>query len=130
MRYLADAHALIWAVQESPRLSTTAREVLSTLGNEIFISAASGWEIATKFRLGKLPNTEVELLVYNFPGSLRRLGFRELPVTLDHSVRAGLLPGAHRDPFDRLLIAQAQAENLILVSNERAFDAYGVNRVW
>ncbi len=98
--------------------------------NQIFISAASGWEIATKFRLGKLRTTGVDQLIADFPGSLRRLGFHELPVTLDHSVRAGLLPGTHRDPFDRLLIAQAQAENLILVSNERVFDNYGVNRVW
>ena len=103
---------------------------MGALGSKIFISAASAWEITTKYRLRKLTGSGLDDLVADFPGSLRRLGFHELPITLDHSVRAGLLPGEHRDPFDRVLIAQAQAENLIIVSNERAFDRYGVNRMW
>jgi PIN domain nuclease of toxin-antitoxin system len=68
--------------------------------------------------------------VNRFDESLLELGFRDLPITINHAQRAGLLPGSHKDPFDRLLIAQAQAENLVLISNEQAFDGYGVHRLW
>jgi PIN domain nuclease of toxin-antitoxin system len=92
------------------------------------VSAASAWEIAIKVRLGKLPSAED--LLSDFQGQLEREGFQPLPVTVGHGIRGGLLPGPHKDPFDRMLIAQAQAEHLPIVSNEKAFDAYGVRRLW
>lgn len=97
-------------------------------GNDIYVSAASAWEIATKFRIGKLP--QAEPFVYTLEESLRKLRFKELAVTVGHAQRAGLLTGEHKDPFDRLLIAQSQAENLLLVSNEKLFDSFGVQRLW
>lgn len=92
------------------------------------VSAASAWEIATKQRLGKLDG--VEALSEDLAGWFRQEGFLHLPITLDHARRAGGLPGPLRDPFDRMLIAQALLEDLVLVSNETPFDAYGVNRLW
>ena len=92
------------------------------------VSAASAWEITTKHRLGKLP--EAEALALNSIGAIASQDFEGLPITVDDAARAGALPGPHRDPFDRLLIAQAQARNLVLISNESLFDRYGVRRLW
>ncbi|WP_158749204.1 type II toxin-antitoxin system VapC family toxin [Acidobacterium sp. S8] len=128
MNLLLDTHALLWTVTGDPKLSRRADSALHDEDSDIYVSAASAWEIATKFRLGKLP--EGEILIEDFDQSLNRLGFIGLPISIDHAQRAGLLPGSHKDPFDRLLIAQAQAENLVLVSNERVFDGYGVRRLW
>jgi PIN domain nuclease of toxin-antitoxin system len=128
MRALLDTHALLWADLEPDKLSRRARSLLQSFSNEILVSAASAWEIATKVRLGKLQHAA--RLAAELPERLNQLGFRPLPVTIEHAQRAGLLPGPHRDPFDRMLIAQAQAENLPLVSNERLFDAYGIRRIW
>jgi PIN domain nuclease of toxin-antitoxin system len=128
VRFLLDTHALIWWVLDSESLGKHARKALSELGNEIFVSPATVWEIATKFRLGKLP--QAGPFVNRFDESLVELGFLDLPITIDHAQRAGLLPGNHKDPFDRLLISQAQAENLVLISNEQVFDNYGIRRLW
>jgi len=128
MRVLIDTHVFLWAISGDKRLSREALGVLSSFENEIFVSAASAWEIATKYRLGKLPTAAV--LAGSVRGVVEQLGFRALPISLGHAERAGALPGEHRDPFDRMLIAQSQAENLPLVSNERLFDAYGIRRIW
>ena len=128
MRVLVDTHALLWAVTGDRRLSKRAHSVLTSFANEVFVSAASAWEITTKHRLGKLPSAEG--LVADFARIVERLGFRPLPISLAHAERAGNLPGPHRDPFDRMLVAQAQSENLPLVSNERIFDIYGIKRIW
>ena len=96
--------------------------------NTVLVSAASAWEVATKVRLGKLAGAAG--LAADFASYIEREGFEPLPISMDHAARAGLLAGAHKDPFDRMLIAQAQAENLALVSNEDVFDAYGVRRLW
>lgn len=92
------------------------------------VSAASAWEIATKVRLGRLPGAEE--LTADFRGFVLREGFAELDITLEHAVRAGLLPGPHKDPFDRMLIAQAQAYDLPIITNDRAFRDYGVRCIW
>jgi PIN domain nuclease of toxin-antitoxin system len=92
------------------------------------VSAASAWEIAIKVRLEKLP-TAVDLAA-DFPGQIEREGFHLLPISAEHGIRAGLLPGPHKDPFDRMLIAQAQAENIPIISNETAFEIYAVRRLW
>lgn len=96
--------------------------------NSILVSAASAWEIATKVRLGKLPTAAD--LAEDFAGHLQREGFQMLDISCEHAIRAGLLPGPHKDPFDRMLIAQAQAENIPILSNEVLFDTYGVRRLW
>ena len=92
------------------------------------MSAATAWEIATKVRIGKLPGAVY--LAENLLECLRGQGFSELPVTLSDGLRAGNMPGDHRDPFDRMLIAQALARDIPLISNETAFDAFGVRRIW
>ena len=89
---------------------------------------AAAWEIATKHRLGKLPGAEA--LARDVAGTIANQGFEELTITVDDAVRAGTLPGPHRDPFDRILIAQALSRNLVLVSIETLFDQYGVRRLW
>jgi len=89
---------------------------------------ASAWEITTKARLGKLPGARE--VATDVVGCLRAQLFTPLDITMGHAQRAGSLPGAHRDPFDRMLIAQAQAENLPLVSNDEVFDGFGVVRIW
>ena len=128
MRVLLDTHALLWWATNDPRLSKQARAVLSSLGTDVFVSAASAWEVTTKVRLGKLP--EAEAFAAEFSARIRQLGFKELPIQVEHGQRAGLLPGDHKDPFDRMLVAQAQAENMPIVSNERVFDVWGVRRIW
>lgn len=128
MRLLLDTHTLLWSFNAAPSLSSRARRLIEDGGNEILVSAASAWEIATKVRLGKLPTGEE--LIADFEGYLAQLGCDALPISLEHALRAGRLPGEHRDPFDRMLIAQAQTEDLPIVSNDRIFDAYGVRRIW
>ncbi len=128
MRLLIDTHALLWWLSDDPALPASARKHLARAANTILVSAASAWEIATKFRIGKLPDA-ADLLA-DFSGYLTRERFEPLPISTDHAVRAGLLPGPHRDPFDRMLIAQAQGEDLAILSNDSAFDAYGVRRLW
>jgi PIN domain nuclease of toxin-antitoxin system len=128
MRFLLDTHTLLWCFNDSRSLSPRARKLVEDGSNELLVSAASGWEIATKVRLGKLPTGEE--LVADLDHYLAQLGCEALPISLDHAVRAGLLLGEHRDPFDRMLIAQAQMENLKIISNDQIFDAYRVPRVW
>jgi PIN domain nuclease of toxin-antitoxin system len=128
VRVLLDTHALLWWTQDDRRLSRKARSALASFDTEVYVSAASAWEIATKVRIGKLPGAEA--FAADFPARLKALSFRELPITIEHGQRAGLLPGAHKDPFDRMLIAQAQAENLPIISNEELFDEYLVRRIW
>jgi PIN domain nuclease of toxin-antitoxin system len=125
---LLDTHALIWWILDDPKLGKRARNALIDLDNTVYVSAASGWEIATKYRFGNLP--EADCFTHSLGESVAKQGFKELSVTLNHGQRAGLLTGEHRDPFDRILIAQAQAENLLLVSNEKLFDGFGIQRVW
>ena len=128
MRFLLDTHTLLWSFAGSRSLSPLARRLIEDGGNEILVSAASAWEIATKVRLGKLPTGEE--LVDDFDGYLSQLGCAALPISLDHALRAGALGREHRDPFDRMLIAEAQMENLKIISNDRIFDAYHVERIW
>ena len=128
MRLLLDTHALIWALAGSRKLSHSAREAIASLDNEILVSAASAMEVATKVRLGKLP--EAEGLARDFAAALAAADYVGLPISVAHAAHAGRLAIAHKDPFDRLLIAQAQIEQVPLVSNEALFDAFGVERLW
>ncbi len=128
MPVLIDTHVLLWADAEPGRLSARARSLVESFSTEVFVSAASAWEIATKVRIGKLP--QAAAFSAEMARRVEMLGFSPLPVTLEHALRAGQLPETHKDPFDRMLIAQAQAENLALISNERVFDGYGIRRIW
>ena len=128
MRLLIDTHTLLWWLADDRALPASARKHLARAGNTVFVSSVSAWEIAAKFRLGKLEDAGD--LLSDFAGYLARERFESLPVSLDHAIRAGLLPGPHKDPFDRMLIAQAQAEDLPIVSNDAAFDSYHVRRLW
>lgn len=128
MEVLLDTHALLWWLTDDHALTKAARRVIAETKNTILISAVSAWEIATNVRLGKLPTASG--LLADFAGQLKREGFESLAISISHAVRAGLLPGLHKDPFDRMLIAQAQEENIPIVSNEALFDSYGVRRIW
>ncbi len=128
MQLLLDTHALLWWLSGDASLSRAARTAIGHEDNDIWISAASIWEIATKHRLGKLPG--IDAVAGDLPSAIADQGFRGLAISLRHAQVAGALPGPHRDPFDRMLIAQAMVESFRLVSNERAFNAYGVQRLW
>lgn len=128
MRLLLDTHTLLWWLDGDRRLSPQARLALADEANTVLVSAASAWEIATKVRIGKLPGA-IDVAA-DVAGVVRGQGFEELEMTIVHAQRAGGLPGAHRDPFDRMLIAQAHLENLPLVSDDAVFDEYGVTRFW
>ena len=128
MRLLLDTHALLWWLADDLALSLAARRLIGHANNDVLVSAVSAWEIATKVRLGKLCGAED--LAEDFAGFLARERFEELTISAEHGIRAGLLPGPHKDPFDRMLVAQSQAENLPIVSNDAVFDAYNVRRLW
>jgi PIN domain nuclease of toxin-antitoxin system len=128
VRLLLDTHALLWWLAGDQQLSGQAQQAISDLGNDVLVSAASAWEIATKVRIGKLPQHAG--VAEDLPTHLAREGFTPLNISVEHALRSGLLPAHHKDPFDRMLIAQAQAEDLQLVSNEELFDLYGVTRLW
>jgi len=113
---------------ENPSLPESIRRLMVDKRNTVVVSAASAWEMATKVRLGRL--SAASDITRNFEEYLTQSGFESLPVSAAHGIRAGLLPGPQRDPFDRMLIAQAQAENLTIVSNEMSFDSYGIRRAW
>ncbi len=128
MRLLLDTHALIWWLAGDEALSRRAREAIEDQANSIAVSAASAMEIATKFRIGKLP--DAALLAQDFKTIIADQGFWELPITIHHALLAGEMNIAHKDPFDRLLIAQAQSEDMALISNEALFDGFAVRRLW
>lgn len=128
MQALLDTHALLWWLSDDPVLTRSARKIIAETNNELIVSAVSAWEIATKVRLGKLP-TAADLAA-DFSTLIEREGFRLLAISAQHAIRAGLLPGPHKDPFDRMLIAQSQAENIPIISNENLFESYGVRRLW
>lgn len=128
MRLLLDTHVLLWWLSDDAQLSSSARKMIARASNTVMVSAASAWEISTKLRLGKLPDAAD--LVADFGGYLVRERFESLSISTEHALQAGLLPGPHKDPFDRMLIAQAQAENVPIVSADVAFDSYKVRRIW
>ena len=128
MTLLIDTQCWLWWLTEPGRLRAPALSLLNDGATRILLSAASSWEIAIKYRIGKLDG--VQELVSDIPGAIASQGFEELPITVDDAARAGLLPGRHRDPFDRMLVAQALSRNLPLVSIETVFDDYSVRRIW
>ena len=125
---LLDTHALLWALMEPEKLSDRALETLQNPTVRLFVSSASAWELSIKHALGKLGDAEVVL--EDFAGHLERLQADVLPITLPHALAVGALPHHHRDPFDRMLIAQARLEGLSLISNDAVFAHYDAPVIW
>jgi len=126
-RILLDTHALIWWLEGGAKLSPAARLAIANPESTVLVSAASAWEIAIKQQAGKFRMPE---LVKDFQGRLQQEGFVELPISIEHAVKAGTLPGSHKDPFDRVLIAQAQVENAAMVTRDSLFRKYAVQCIW
>jgi PIN domain nuclease of toxin-antitoxin system len=128
MRLLLDTHTLLWVMLGDRKLSRKAKGEIEDVSNEAFVSVVCVWEIATKVRIGKMP--EPGNLLQDPYAALAVLGFRDLPLTLRHARLGGLLPHSHKDPFDRMLAAQALLENLTIVSADRVFDDFAASRIW
>lgn len=125
---LLDTHALIWAANEPEKLPPSVKSAIENAENRIWVSAVSAIEIAIKFRIGKLEGADE--LAERFEEIIAGFGFRPLSISVSHARLAGILPIPHRDPFDRILIAQSQIEQYSLASNEKLFDRFGVVRFW
>jgi PIN domain nuclease of toxin-antitoxin system len=125
VKLLLDTHALLWWLSDDPRLSYRAEASISNPENQVFVSACTGYEVAYKQKLGKLPS---------FPESLQRLllrgGFQFLPISIQHALAAGELRGPHRDPWDRMMMAQALAEHCHMITADGVFSDYGVPVIW
>ena len=128
MKLLLDSHTLIWAADDPAKLTAVAQGLLQDPAHDRLLSVATLWEIAIKFSLGRLPLS----MPYRqwMDQAMADLGLVVLPITLDHAERQASLPWHHRDPFDRLLVAQAQVEGVPLVSADPALDAYEISRLW
>ena len=127
MNLLIGTHVLLWWWTDSTKLSRVATDAILDSRNRSYVSAAVAWELAIKVNLRKLKAREV---VSSLPQLLLQEGFKRLAISTDQALRAGLLPLLHKDPFDRMLIAQAQALNFPVVSADAVYDRYGVTRIW
>ena len=128
MRFLLDTSIVLWSVAEEYKLNSRAAELLSSKAAELYLSSATVWEIAIKYALGTLQlHTEPKNLI---PEVVRGMGMRKLDITLDHAIEAGRLPRHHRDPFDRMLIAQARVEKMMVLTADRVFQKYGVEMMF
>jgi len=127
-KLLLDTHTFIWWVENAPQLSLNARKILENIDNKCFFSLASSWEMAIKSSIGKLKLT---LPIKNYvPEHLAANDFKQLSISFRHVARVESLKWHHRDPFDRLIAAQAIEEKMILVSADSIFDLYNVKRIW
>jgi PIN domain nuclease of toxin-antitoxin system len=128
MRLLLDSHVLVWWLAGDEAVSMAARTAIGDPANEVFVSAASSWQIATRHRLGQMP--QAAFLAGDAAAIIAEQGFTELPISLRHAQIAGSLPPLNPDPFLRALVAQAIVSDLVIVSDQAAFDTYGVTRLW
>ena len=128
MRVLLDTNVFLWSNEDPDRLSSTARELVEDSTNYVFLSAVSAWEIAIKYEKGslKLPEPAHQFVI----DRVFRLRLQPLNIELPHALRAGSLPPIHRDPFDRLLVAQSQLEGLPILTSDARIAAYGVEVIW
>jgi len=129
MRVLLDTHAFLWWITDDPRLSANARQIISNGTNELFLSAASAWEIAIKAGLGRLRFKENNLERF-IAGQLTLNTINSLSININHALRVNILDPHHRDPFDRLLVAQAQLEVLPILTSDPLFKLYSVTVLW
>jgi PIN domain nuclease of toxin-antitoxin system len=126
MKFLLDTSVLLWSVAERAKLSSRAVRILSLAGSNLYLSAASVWEISIKYAIGRLPlHVEPEFFVSE---AQRKMGMRPLDIDYLHAVEAGRLPRHHGDPFDRMLIAQARTERMVLLTADRVFQNYDVEQ--
>lgn len=128
MKVLLDTHTLLWATLSPASLSPQASAIIADEGNVILVSAASAWEIATKVRLGRLPGAET--LEREFLDVMDDAGYTLLPINVESALRAGRLTGEHRDPFDRMIAAQALASDIPILSTDSKLDSFGIRRIW
>lgn len=128
MNALLDTHALIWAGSDRKKLGADALNAISASGNILLVSAASAWEIATKVRIGKMP--EALALERDFIPIITAAGYLQLPINVEHALSAGRMRELHKDPFDRMIAAQALSFNIPVISNDVALDTFGVQRIW
>jgi PIN domain nuclease of toxin-antitoxin system len=128
MKLLLDAHTFLWWITDDQKLSGRAREIISDGSNELFLSAATGWEIAIKVQIGrlKLPEEPIRFILEQ----MRINAIQSLPIQMNHALHVSTLPQHHRDPFDRLLIAQAQLEGLPVLSSDHQLANYQVEVIW
>jgi PIN domain nuclease of toxin-antitoxin system len=119
INYLIDTHVLLWWLFNDSKLTDECREIIKNPDRHIFVSSVSAWEIATKYRIGKLP--EAKQIVEEYPQILQQAKFIELSIASAHALRAGSLPISHRDPFDRMIMAQAELENFPVITYDAAF---------
>ena len=119
INYLLDTHVLLWWIFDDPKLCAESRAIIKNPEHQIFVSSASAWEIATKYRIGKMP--EAKTLMENYPAILQQMGFQSLSMTTAHALKAGSLDINHRDPFDRMLMAQAELEAMPIITYDREF---------
>jgi PIN domain nuclease of toxin-antitoxin system len=125
---LIDTHVLLWWWGVPKRLSPRAKALLRDQANRVLVSAASAWEISTKYRVGRLPGAQA--IIDTWSERLAEDGFEELAIRSKHALRAGTLPGPHRDPFDRMLVAQSLLESVPVLSSDRALSRLGADRIW
>jgi PIN domain nuclease of toxin-antitoxin system len=118
-KYLIDTHVLLWWIFDDPKLDQNIREIIQNPSNKIIVSSASAWEIATKYRIGKLP--EAKELLENYDQIIQKARFSQLSITTAHALRAGSLPIKHRDPFDRMIMAQSEFEKITVITYDPAF---------
>jgi len=123
-RLLLDTNVFIWWLQNNNHLGNKARKLIGDPNNEVYVSAVTGWEISIKRNIGKLKAPE------NLDEMVEEAGFHHLPITFFHGEQAGQLPPHHRDPFDRMLIAQAQAEGLAIITSDQSFATYGIKTIY
>ena len=128
MRFLLDTHSFLWWLFDDDRLSPEARSIIAEPSHQLYVSSASAWEIATKYRLGRLDSATE--LVQDISDWVARARMLELPVTIAHAQQAGLWTAPHRDPFDRMLAAQCALESVPLISRDPAFAQFGIPVVW
>ena len=128
MRILLDTHAFLWWISDAQQLSQKARQIIGNGENTLFLSAASGWEIAIKTRLGKLKlPTDITSFILE---QLSVNAITPLPVQMKHALHVSSLPDFHRDPFDRMIVAQAQVEDLLVLTADPQFAGYNVQTIW
>ena len=125
MKLLLDTHAFLWSASDPEKLSKSARAAIEDPSNDVFVSAAVAWEIAIKHALGKL-DLPSDPAIY-VPARIRTLGFKPLPIAQEHALAVCALPPHHQDPFDRIMVAQAQLEALIMVTSDASILKYAVN---
>jgi PIN domain nuclease of toxin-antitoxin system len=128
MRYLLDTHAFLWMAADPDRLSKKILNIMQKQVNELFLSAAGGWEVALLHMLGRieLPDTPRRFI----PEAMNQFNIEPLPITFPTAISAATLPLIHRDPFDRIIIAEAKKENMCIMTKDAMFSRYGVETIW